>query len=103
MGLDFTKTPEVSTKTPVADTHNEIEVVKQYDITKDREQMTETLVNSPEVDAIVSTIEIYNLDSIVSFGADVAEEISKASDVVLRSMDMSQIEDSGELLQTLAG
>ena len=53
--------------------------------------MNRTLVNSPEVDALVSTIEIDNLETIVTFGADAAEEISRASDVVLNSMDMSQL------------
>ena len=44
--------------------------------------MNLALVNSAEVDAIVSTVEINNLDTIVSFGAEAAEEISKASDVL---------------------
>jgi len=60
------------------------------------------LVNSPEVDAIVSTIEIDNLETIVSFGATAAEEISKASDVILNSMNMSQLDESSEMLTTLA-
>ncbi len=34
--------------------------------------------------------------------AEAAEEVSRASDVVLNSMNMSQIDDSGELLNTLA-
>ena len=38
-----------------------------------------------EVDALVSTIEIDNLETIVSFGAEAAEGISRASDVVLNS------------------
>ena len=102
MGLDFTKTPQQTAVTPQADTQNAVSLVKEYDIAEDRRQMTETLTNSPEVDALVSNIEIYNLDTIVTFGAEVAEEISKASDVVLRGMDLSQIEDSGELLKALS-
>ena len=77
-------------------------VVKEYDIVADRQQMNNELVNSAEVDALVSTIEIDNLETIVTFGANAAEEISKASDVVLNSMNMSQINDSGEMLNTLA-
>ena len=38
----------------------------------------------------------------MSFGAEAAEEISKASDVVLNSMNMSQLDDSSEMLNTLA-
>ena len=104
MGLDFTKTatgnPTMAGGTP--EPKNEIEVVESYDIVADREQMNSTLVNSPEVDAIVSTIEVNNLETIVTFGAGVAEEISKASDIVLNSMNMSQLDDSSEMLNTLA-
>ncbi len=102
MALDFTKTtqpPEVIT-TP--DTKNELAVVENYDIVADRQQMNTQLVNSPEVDALVSTIEIDNLESIVSFGAEAAEGISRASDVVLNSMNMAQLDESSEMLNTLA-
>ena len=37
---------------------NEIEVVEKYDIVADRQQMNAELVNSKEVDDIVSTIEV---------------------------------------------
>ncbi|MCI8489634.1 MAG: toxic anion resistance protein [Lachnospiraceae bacterium] len=100
MGLDFSKTATMQqTAAPAA--KNEIEIVQSYDIAEDRQQMNAALVNSPEVDALVSTIEIDNLETIVSFGAEAAEEISKASDVVLNSMNMSQIDDSSEMLNTL--
>lgn len=100
MGLDFSKAqmqPQVA-----AQTGNEIEVVEQYDITADRQQMNLQLVNSPEVDALVSQIEVNNLETIVSFGAGAAEEISKCSDIVLNSMNMSQLDESSEMLNTLA-
>lgn len=104
MGLDFSKTQTapVNTAGEFPDTKNEIEVVEKYDIVADREKMNSELVNSEEVDRIVSTIEVYNLDTIVSFGAGVAEEISKASDVVLNSMNMSQLDDTSELMTALA-
>ena len=44
----------------------EEESYQQYDISADRQMMTQTLVNSPEVDALASQIEVYNLESIVS-------------------------------------
>lgn len=101
MGLDFSKSASQTLQT-MPEAKNEIEVVEQYDIVADRQQMNETLVNSKEVDDIASTIEVYNLETIVSFGAEVAEEISKASDVVLNSMNMSQLDDSSEMLNALA-
>ena len=101
MGLDFSKTTTQQQVT-VPDTKNEIEVVEQYDIVADRQAMNEKLVNSAEVDALVSTIAVNDLETIVSFGAQAAEEISKASDVVLNSMNMSQLDDSSQMLTTLA-
>ena len=99
MAIDFSKT----VKTPPAPApKEEPEVVESYDIVADREQMNLELVNSAEVDSIVSTVEINNLDTIVSFGAEAAEEISKASDVVLNSMNMSLLDDTSGMLKTLA-
>ena len=105
MGLDFKKVSATNqeSSTTVANTQNtDVEVVEQYDIVADRQRMNEQLVNSAEVDAIVSTIEVNNMETIVSFGATVAEEISKASDIVLNSMDMSKLDESSEMLNTLA-
>lgn len=101
MGLDFGKTAQQIT-TAVPEEKNEIEVVKEYDIVADRQQMNADLVNSKEVDDLVSTMEVHNLETIVSFGAEAAEEISKASDIVLNSMNMSQLDDSSEMLNILA-
>lgn len=101
MGLDFSKTQTPQqVKDPAVE--NQMEVVGQYDIVADRQQLNAQLVNSPEVDALVSQIEVDNLETIVSFGSGAAEEISKASDVVLNSMNMSQIDDSSVMLNTLA-
>lgn len=100
MGLDFSKTRQQS---PVGSTEPQNElVVQSYDIVEDRKQMNAELVNSAEVDAIVSTIEVDNMESIVTFGAHAAEEISKASDVVLNSMSMAQLDESSQMLTTLA-
>ena len=99
MGLDFGKKEPMTAPAPV---QNEIEVVEAYDIVEDRQQMNNELVGSDEVDALVSTIEVNNLDTIVSFGAEAAEEVSKASDIVLNSMSMSQIDESSEMLTSLS-
>ena len=97
MGLNFSKAAAI--QQPAEETRTEL--VQSYDIVEDRKQMNEVLTGTKEVDALVSTIELDNLETIVSFGAEAAEEISKASDVVLNSMDMSQIDDSSEMLNTL--
>lgn len=100
MGSDFSGTAQIPGT--VLEEQNEIEPVRQYDILADRQELSERLVDSQEVDDIVSTIEVYNLATIVSLGAKAAEEISKASDVVLENMSMSQLDDPSEMLGTLA-
>lgn len=102
MGIDFKKAAGPPAAAGSPESKNEMEAVEAYDIVADRQQMNAQLVGSQEVDEIVSQIEVYNLETIVSFGAEVAEEISKASDVVLNSMNMSQLEDSSAMLNTLA-
>ena len=76
--------------------------VRDYNIQNDRKELEIKLQNSEELDNVVSQIEVYNLDTIVSFGSEVAEEISKCSDIVLNSMNMQQIDDSSEMLSTLS-
>ena len=104
MGINFNKSQEVDAagaNTDAAD-KNELAQIKQYDIVADRQRMNVELVNSKEVDDIVSKIEVNNLETIASFGSQAAEEVSKASDVVHNSMSMSQIEESSRMLGDLA-
>ena len=103
MALDFSKTPKKEPQTTIinATVENEIQPVEQYDIVADRQQMNAELVNSEEVDRLVSTIEVNNLETIVTFGSEVADEISKASDVVLNSVNLSQLDDTSVMLNTL--
>lgn len=98
MGINFTKQPEEV----AVQTENGLEIVEKYNIQAERERMTRELTNSKEVDDLVSTINVYEAESIVTFGAEVAEEISKSSDAILNNMNMSQINESGEMLQLLA-
>ncbi|MBD5159620.1 MAG: toxic anion resistance protein [Ruminococcus sp.] len=108
MGIDLSRAkPQtnenaVIAPAPVEPVQPEVEVVQQYDIVADRNQMNNQLVGSEEVDRLASQIVLDDLTTIVSFGADAADEISKASDVVLNSMSMTQINDSGEMLNALA-
>ena len=73
-----------------------------YDIQADRENLTRELAHSPEIDALTSAIDVSDLNTIVTFGAHSAEEISKSSDVILRSLNMSDLDDSSELLGALS-
>lgn len=108
MGLDFSKSATTAATTttmekemPASSVVDQLEVVESYDIVVERDNMNQELVGSEEVDALVSTIEITDLNSIVTFGAEAAEEISKVSDIVLNSMNLSQLSETGALLEAL--
>lgn len=102
MGLDFSKSAATAATTTAPEAEEVIETVQSYDIVADREQMNADLVDSEEIDALVSTIEVNNMDTIVTFGAAAADEISKVADVVLNSMDMRQLDESSEMLKSLS-
>lgn len=89
--------------TPALSVPGEGGIVRDYDIQSDRETYARSLAGSPEIDALTSTIDVSDMTSIVTFGAGAAAEISKASDVVLRTMSMSELDESSSLLTTLAG
>ena len=105
MGLDFSKAKQ-SEASVVTDTAVEGETLpattQTFDIAVESEKLRNDLVNSAEVDALVSKIEPDNPDSIVTFGGEVATEISKSSDLVLNSMNISQIEETSKMLGVLA-
>ncbi len=104
MGLDFSKFAEqqnaAAQPAPVAE--REVIDIEEYNIVTDRENLTTALVGSEEVDTLVSTIEVHNMDTIVTFGAEVAEEISKASDTVLNSLNIQEIDETNQLMVHLA-
>ncbi len=75
--------------------------VKEYDILADREAVKEQLAKTTEIDELTSQIEVDNLESIVTFGAKTAEEISRASDAVLSGMNLAQLDESSAMLKTL--
>ncbi len=101
MGLNFSNPSVQPAPEPQVQTAVEMEIVP-FNIQADKQQLTEKMVNSEEVDKIVSTLSVYELETIVSFGSEVAENISKCSDGILNSINMSQLDNSSEMLNTLA-
>ena len=77
-------------------------VQEVFDIAEVKQELTTRIVNSDKIDKLTSEIDVSNPNSLVTFGAKVAEEVSKASDQVLNSMNMDQINDSGQLMTHLA-
>ena len=79
-----------------------IEEVKNFNIVVKTDEIKQQLATSDEIDKIVSTINVNDSSTIVKFGAEAADEISKASDQVLNSMSLSQINDTGNMMKALA-
>jgi len=103
MGLDFSKAKTVESEAVTSDVaENEaLPTVQTFDIAVESAKIKNELADSAEVDALVSKIELDNLDSIVTFGGEVATEISKSSDLVLNSMNIAQIEETSKMLGVL--
>lgn len=111
MALQFTpsegkKSEVINTEATVADAaptelNLKITEPQTYSIVDTSNQIKQELASSDEIDKLVSTINANDPNSIITFGNQVAEEISKASDQVLNSMNMSQLDDSSELLNAL--
>lgn len=99
MAMDFSKIRANSNPAPAP--APEADTVEKYDITADRDEMTRTLENSAEVDALASQIDVGDMDTIVSFGAQATEEISRAADMVLNSMSLSQLDNTGVMMTAL--
>lgn len=111
MALQFTPSEErksevINTEATVADAaptelNLKITEPQTYSMVDTSNQIMQELASSDEIDKLVSTINANDPNSIITFGNQVAEEISKASDQVLNSMNMSQLDDSSELLNAL--
>lgn len=76
--------------------------VVNFSIDEERKMIAQNLQNSEEIEALTAEIHVDDMNSIVTFGGTVAEEISRASDVVLNSMSLSNIDKSSEMLNILA-
>lgn len=108
MALKFSK-PQTTTNTNIqpAPTNTSVAVpqaeeVQEFNIVEKRNEIETELLNSPEIEALTAEIDISDPQTIVAFGGNVADEIAKASDAVLNNVNMKQLNDTGELLGTLA-
>jgi len=92
-----------TTAVPIPQAQN-VEVIEPetFNIALTKSQLEEQIINSDEIDKLTSQINVNDPNSIVKFGGPVAEEISKASDQVLKSMNINQVNDTGKLMTNLA-
>ncbi len=116
MGLQFTPgaaaaqqaSPEIDVAATAVTTANpavldaKIEEAKNFNIVVKTDEIKQQLASSKEIDQLVSTINVNDSSTIVKFGAEAADQISQASDQVLNSMSIEQINDTGVMLKNLA-
>jgi uncharacterized protein YaaN involved in tellurite resistance len=116
MGLQFTPSSAQPQAQPVTEVEatatvapaqgvvldKKIEEVKNFNIMVKTDEIKQQLANSAEIDALVSTINVNDSSTVVKFGAEAADRISQASDQVLNSMSIDQINDTGVMLTALA-
>ncbi|MFL0249649.1 toxic anion resistance protein [Clostridium neuense] len=65
------------------------------------ENIKKELKNSPEVIQISKSLDVSNINAIMEFGGEPANEISKFSDKILKTIKVSSVENSGALLKEL--
>lgn len=80
----------------------EPEEFRPYDIYSERQQITDSLAGTQELDDVVSTLDVADLNTITSFGKKAAEQVAQASDAVLKNVSMAQISESNEVMNELA-
>jgi len=72
-----------------------------FDLEKQKKEVAAKVEKSPEVDNILEQIDLDNANTIMTFGANVTEEIARFSDKILHSMETTKVEDSGDMLMQL--
>ncbi|MBD5142421.1 MAG: toxic anion resistance protein [Ruminococcus sp.] len=98
---DSDTTNSVIAAQPMTTQITDIQPVQQYDIIQDKQQVIQAM-DMQEIDQLTSQISVDDMDSIVSFGSESAEAVSKASDAVLSNMSFNQINESSEMLKALS-
>lgn len=102
MALNFKPSSSNNEIIPTTATAPQQEVAQEtFSISEVKQELTTQIVNSDKIDNLTSQIDVANPNSLVTFGSKVAEEVAKASDQVLNSMSMDQVNDSGQLLNHL--
>ncbi|MHB8126815.1 MAG: toxic anion resistance protein [Desulfitobacteriaceae bacterium] len=73
-------------------------IIPEFDLEQKKNEIMAKVQESPEVRSIVRQINVEDVSSIMTFGKNTAEEVSRFSDALLHSMQSTKVEDSGELL-----
>ena len=74
---------------------------ENFSLAECRQGYIDDFEKTGELDKYTAKIEVFDPNSIVKFGSEAAEEVSKSADVVLNGMNMDQINNSGKMLEAL--
>lgn len=74
---------------------------ENFSLEKTTNEIALKVKNSPEVTALAQQIDVNNVETVMNFGQNTAQEISKFADQILSSMETTKVEDSGTLLVQL--
>lgn len=83
--------------------NNEIIEVKDVNVEDVTNEIALKVRNTPEVQEIAKTLTFNDAQAVMSYGKETANEISAFSDKILSNVSQSSVEDSGQLLKSLAG
>lgn len=74
---------------------------ENFSLAKCRQGYIDDFKKTGELEKYTAKIEVFDPNSIVKFGSEAAEEVSKSADVVLNGMNIDQINNSGKMLEAL--
>lgn len=80
---------------------NEMSEPNVVNLDKETNEIALKVHNSPEVIALSQQLDIRDAQAVLAFGQDTSQEISKFADKILHSLETTNVEDSGTLLQQL--
>lgn len=74
---------------------------ENFSLAECRQSYIDDFEKTGELEKYTAKIEVFDPNSIVKFGSEAAEEVSKSADVVLNGINMDQINNSGKMLEAL--
>lgn len=88
-------------KTQIAEPATTQTPQENFSLAECRQGYIDDFEKTGELEKYTAKIEVFDPNSIVKFGSEAAEEVSKSADIVLNGMNMDQINNSGKMLEAL--
>lgn len=75
---------------------------QEYDLEAERQAVAAKLAHSQELEDLTAQIDVSDMNTIITFGRDAAEDIGRASDTALKSLTTTQLDEASRMLTALA-